>query len=379
MFNFLRRRQEISRTNPGFEETERRTPKLGYLLLLIMAVAGIIFGWMALDDLSRIPSRPTPLSYCSNRYGSYQRTFIQQSRLATRVYDYDYIYNSSTPCSFIDLEQKHNIPALIEKRAPFAAKLQELNAASSNFSNQILNARRQRENIERQYGLGLEEKQANVPQIFPTPAIQQQILALRSNEAALQKLLTPFETEKQPLVIKLKEIDGELTEAYKPVFAEYNRRLRFYEFKVFLLQFGLILPLFLLALWAYFKLHSKNSPYTIIFTAILAVIGILVLRIILFWFWGLFLERVLEILVEWWAKFKILRSLIFYCGMILSFLIFGGAVYYLQKKIFDPRRVAIRRFRAKQCPHCQTNLDLASLYCPNCGRPIKEKCKHCGK
>ncbi|OGL87384.1 hypothetical protein A3I40_03800 [Candidatus Uhrbacteria bacterium RIFCSPLOWO2_02_FULL_48_12] len=76
---------------------------------------------------------------------------------------------------------------------------------------------------------------------------------------------------------------------------------------------------------------------------------------------------------------EIIRSLVFYLGMILSFVLFGGAVYYLQKRIFDPRRVAIRRFRLKQCPRCQTNLDLAISFCPQCGHQIKERCASCGQ
>ena len=58
-------------------------------------------------------------------------------------------------------------------------------------------------------------------------------------------------------------------------------------------------------------------------------------------------------------------------------IIFGGAVFLLQRKVFDTRRVTIRRFRSKQCPQCQTSLDLAINFCPNCGYQVKALCESC--
>ena len=175
----------------------------------------------------------------------------------------------------------------------------------------------------------------------------------------------------------LKGIDNEIREAYKPVLEEYNKQLRWYDFMVFLLQFVFVLPFFWIVFALYLRQYRKNSPYAVIYLGILGVASILLLRVILMWFWGLFLQSVLETIFRWLAEFELLRSIVFYGGMLLSFAVFGGAVYYLQKKIFDPRRVMLRRFRARQCPHCQTDLNLSGLYCPNCGRQIRDKCPQC--
>lgn len=349
-FNFGGKTEEISREKPGFEETERRTPKAGVALLILMFIAGMYFGWFALDDLSRVPETSPALSHCGYRYqseNSYYPSTPIRSPIAEPYYDefgnskpYYYYGDSSRNCAFNDLEELHNIPELIKKRIVWEAKIALLSPELNALENQYKN-------------------------LYPiTPEIQNRILGLRAQR-------TEYEAE-------IKKVDEELKVAYKPVFAEHNKRLRWYEFKVFLIQFLFVLPLFFLVLRWYLKLLKKDSPYTIILMGILAVAGILLLRVILFWFWGLFLARIIEIFLQWMQKFQLIRSLVFYLGMVLSFLIFGGAVYYLQKKIFDPARVAIRRFRQKQCPNCQTNLDLSQNFCPQCAYQLKEKCTSCG-
>lgn len=381
-----KKKEQISRTNPGFEESERKTPITGVLLLLLMFIIGTLFGWRALDDLGRVPSRPPDLSTCAGRYIEYGNLYepsnVPEPRLLKPDWPQFYFYDDSSHCQYNDLEQKQNVPALItDKRLPGEKSLRELSDKYQNINNQYNQARQDRMDLEAQYGIGLQERQANLPkEIFPvTPAIQSNITDLRAEEERSRATVESYEAQRSKLQASLKAVDEEIKEAYKPVFAEHNRRLRVYEFKVFLLQFLLIVPLFLLLFWAYARQARKNSPYAIIITAMLGVVGLLLARVILLWFWDLFLARVIETLWRWIQNFQILRSLVFYGGMVLSFALFGGAVYYLQKKIFDPRRLTLRRFRAKQCPHCQASLDLAGDFCPNCGQAVREKCSACGK
>ncbi|MDP3948065.1 MAG: zinc ribbon domain-containing protein [bacterium] len=389
MWPFKKKAEEISRTTPGFEEGERKTPKAGIVLLIIMFVAGIFFGWRALDDLSRVPGSPAVLSFCSYRYTDYGRAYparpVIESQLTKPIgesyYYPSYAYDDSSQCQWNDLEQKHGIPALINgKRVPLENETRVISQALNTTEGRLNVNRQNTQNVERQYGLGLQELQARIEKkIFPiTPDVQSRIASLINEEATLQTQLQQLNAEFERKVAQLATIDKEIGEAYRPVFAEQNSRLRWYEFKVFLLQFLLVVPLFFLILWGYLRALRKNSPYAVIFVAMLAVVGVLVLRVFLVWFWDLFLARIIEVLWQWIANFQIVRSIVFYIGMILSFVLFGGAVYYLQKKIFDLRRVTLRRFRAKQCPHCQTSLDLAGTHCPNCGAQIREKCAVCG-
>ena len=68
MLKFWKKKEEeISRENPGFEESEHQTPKARVVLLIVMFIAGLFFGWRALDDVGRIPSPPQALSACAYR------------------------------------------------------------------------------------------------------------------------------------------------------------------------------------------------------------------------------------------------------------------------------------------------------------------------
>lgn len=387
---FFKKKEEISRTTPGYEESERKTPLTGKILLLFMFAAGVIFGWLALDDLARLITEPPPLSSCAYNYESgfftgseFRLSGIYSPRRYLGVYSEPYRYGYNSPvegCDFSKLEKDYNIPVLYEPRKPLEKERNDLQLNLNSITSQLYNVRDSLRSSTGEYSVGLEEKQAGVSQpLFPTGQSGQNIVSLREQEQDLLRQKSELDGKIAALDAKIKEVDDKLREAYKSVFEEQNRRLRWYEFKIFLIQLLFTLPLFWLVFAAYLRLHRKNSPYTVIFTAMVAVGSILLLRVILFWFWGLFLARVLEVLIEWFAKYEIIRTLLFYFGMLLSFLVFGGAVYWLQKKIFDPRRVTIRRFRAKQCPHCQTNLDLSVFYCPNCGSQLKSKCEKCGQ
>ncbi|HBT74900.1 TPA: hypothetical protein DEB29_02755 [Candidatus Wolfebacteria bacterium] len=387
MFNLFKKNQEeISRTTPGYEETERRTPKTGIILLILMFIAGIYFGLYAMDDLSNIPDRPKALSSCSYRYQTNTAGERPYENKLPTYYEEDLVrslaYEDSNNCAIrlSPLEEAGGVAALYQRRITIEQQIDPVVTEYIQLDNNLQSIRSQIERATGEYGVGLQEKQAEIDKpIFPTTPSQQSIVQLRQREAPLVSRLNQLRMQVDAFRPEFDAIDKDLTTAYKPVFKAHERAMRWYEFKVFLLQFLLIIPFFFLALRKYLELHRKNSPYTVIITTIVAVLGLLLLKTVLFWFWGLFLAEILRVLIEWFGKYNILRSLLFYFGMFLSFAIFGGAVYFLQKKIFDPRRVIIRRFRAKECPQCQTNLDLAAMYCPNCGAHTRAVCAHCGK
>ncbi|EKD24293.1 MAG: hypothetical protein ACD_81C00062G0013 [uncultured bacterium] len=387
MFNLFKKNPEtISRTTPGFEEAERRTPTVGIILLILMFIAGIYFGLFAMSDIANIPDRPASLSSCSYKYqtDTTGRT-IYDAKYPT-YYEEDVInslaYENSKNCAvqLSPLEDTAGVSALFTKRIAIEAKIDPIASEYVDLQQQVNKIQSQIQRATGEYGVGLQEKEAGITEpVFPTAPSQQSIVELRKQEAPMLARMSVLKGQVDALKPSLDAVDAELVTAYKPVFKAFERAMRWYEFKVFLLQFLLLIPFFFLALRKYLELHRKNSPYTVILTTIVAVLGLLLLKTILFWFWGLFLEEILRVLVVWFGKYNIFRSLLFYFGMFFSFAIFGGAVYFLQKKIFDPRRVTIRRFRSKECPQCQTNLDLSAEYCPNCGAHIRTTCAHCSK
>ena len=115
MFGLLNnKKEEISRTNPGYEERERRTTFTGIILLLVMFVAGLFFGWRAVSDLERVPKAPPPLSYCSGEFKDGDDFY----RRAVPSYEEDYYYdyrsygNSEGNCTFNQVEESCGMPAV---------------------------------------------------------------------------------------------------------------------------------------------------------------------------------------------------------------------------------------------------------------------------
>ncbi len=374
----------ISRTEPGFEEGERKTPWTGTLLLIIMFIAGLVFGWRAVDDLASVPARPQDLLSCSAMYvpATYHGPLVPPSPMTEPVPPPGVAKDFSTPpeeaCPWSDLETQAGIPALETERQSI---LHALNEGESSLRDDYTRATQKAQSLEEQYNLHLQEMQAGAPTITPQALadLQTQVNDALNAQNQLSQQLDQKIASDQANSADLKDIESKIRAAYASVFATQEYRERIFEFKVFLLQIIFILPAFLIALWLYLRQLKKNSPYAIILTAIVGVTGVLVLRVLLAWFWDLFLAEVIQDIWRWIQNFELLRSLVFYLGMVLSFVIFGGAVYYLQKRIFDPRRVAIRRFRLNQCPRCQTTLDLASEYCPNCGHHVREQCPSCNQ
>ena len=387
MFNpFKKTTEEISRTTPGYEETERRTPITGIILLLLMFVAGLYFGIYAMRDVANIPNRPQSLSLCAYHYQKKGSTIAAPAYLGRyddMLEEYSFARNTSADCltRLSIFEKDGQIAPLLEQRTALEVQVRPAYLQlRDTVLPDLLEVQAQIGRVTGEYGVGLQEESMDIKSpVFPTADSRQSIPELRAQEGELLQWRGELEGQLNSVKGALKALDAQLTAAYTPVFKAHERALRWYEFQVFLLQFLLLVPFFFLALRKYLELHRKNSPYSVILTAIVAVFGILLLKAVLFWFWGLFLERILNVLIEWFSMYDLFRSLLFYVGMFLSFAIFGGAVYFLQKKIFDPRRVTIRRFRAKQCPQCQTNLDLSAEYCPNCGAHIRTTCEKCGK
>ncbi len=375
---------QISRIEPGYEEGERHTPWTGTVLLVIMFIAGLIFGWRAVDDLARVPARPQDLSSCSAPYvpDSYHGPLVPPSPISEPVVPRsvggNYPLNEAPPCQWSDLEVQAGIPALDDQRR---AILKRFAQDEVTLQQQYQSASDKAQSLEVQYNLHLQEVQANAPTISPQELsdLQKQVNDAVAAQTQLGQQLDQKVASDHANSAELKQVEDQLRAAYVNVFAQQESRERLYEFEVFLLQILFILPAFGIALWFYLKHLKKNSPYAIILTAIVGVVGVLLLRVLLAWFWDLFLAELIHDIWTWIQNFELLRSLVFYLGMVLSFVIFGGAVYYLQKRIFDPRRVAIRRFRQNQCPRCQTTLDLAAEYCPNCGHHVRQACPHCGQ
>ena len=383
MFSFFKKQNKAvveDHAHSELGDTEQRTPKAGYFLLLVMIIASLMFGWRALDDMSNVPSRPQILSHCANeflivdwedigRFIGYQYAepaYLEDgSPVLSKVGGPYYPRKENPQCAFSVLEVRYQIPTIYEKRYAIDLELQNRQLELQQTDNSIAD-------FERQYNLGLQEKIAEEQRrLYPIGAIQQQLEPLRKKKAELEIRIDHLRGE-------MRLLDEDLKARYVNLIPEFRNQWRWYEFKVFLLQVVFVVPFFLFVFFAYRRLLFRRSPYTIIFTALLFVASLFVLRIFVAWFWSLFLARVIQALWTFIQSVALLKSLVFYGGMVASILIFGGAVYLLQKHIFDPKRTALRALKHNKCPQCEFSLDISGEYCPNCGRRIKKKCSSCG-
>ena len=163
MFWLKKKLDDISHKTPGFEETgERKTPLTGVVLLVIMFIAGVFFGWNALDDVARLPTRPAELSYCGSRYRTYD-TQYQRTPIVSPVLRPPfekpafYNYDDSTTCVFNDFEKEYDVDDLIiTKRVPLEQELKSLYEKRQPAVNDLYSIQDKLRNVGGQYNLGLQ-------------------------------------------------------------------------------------------------------------------------------------------------------------------------------------------------------------------------------
>lgn len=382
---FFRKKEGEREEAIGFEPEEQKTPWLGRILLVILAVVLLYFGWVGLSDLGRIPDRPERLSRCSGlEFYKGRIEKIEAERYFNIQYtEYDYQTQSQklAVCVFSSYEVKSGVPdaykdaQLIwkEKNDIELTELQKLQTQLSEITAQI--SQKQRE-----YDLSLQEIQAGRPPVGKTSdQLRQELQSLRQQQQQTDQQLLAVNARIRLLEDQLKEKESILVQKLNQAIELYNKAWAGYKFWVFLLEMLFVLPFFAASLWFYFRLLRKNSPHTIILLPVVFVGAILVARSLILYFWASFLADLIEILLRLSGALVIFRVLLFYVGMLLAIVIFGGAVFLLQRKIFAPVRVRLRRLKSKKCPHCEAPMDFARNFCVACGSRLLEKCSSCGQ
>ncbi len=396
MFSFLKKNAESATAAKeiGYEERERKTPFAGYVLLIAMTIVSVWLGFIALDDLQSVPAKPQALSACAAPYTTYG--WQDAWRYGGPYYDYarEPVYSpesaypypikaggsmaASQTCVFSEIEKKRGVSAAFEKSKNIRDETAQLQSVISQKQTFLYQAQTTAAELRRQYELGLQEKGVQMPgRIYNPEQLQAQLGPIESRQIALNAEISDASVKMAALSAKLKPYNEELAGLYKAVVADWRTEWRWYELWVFLLQSLFVFPFFFIVLKTYFRLSAKNSPYTIIATFALITASVFALYIAVVYFWSLFLAVILEALWSIIKQIQILKSIITYVGMLLTIFLFGGAVYLLQKKIFNPARVALRHLRDKQCPFCRFSLDLSRNFCPHCGEQILEKCVKC--
>lgn len=361
----LEKRVYKNSQNSYEEISEKKTSKLGYILLIIMVIFVIGVGETIFSDLKRIPERPISPSYC-----------IQGS--VRHLENLTHLNCPNYNSGFNEVDKKFGLDTKFNNIKP---KLQEISSLNENIrSNErkIRNLENSIQRLSKDYDLSLQEKMAGENAIMDTFGIKNQITSSRSQISNLKSKINSLEGQRDTVISGISSVINSLEQSYEQAQDYYQTKKAWYKFKIFLLTLAFILPFFALSLYYYLRLKRKNSPYTIILTATTTAFSILFLQVIGIFLYDILPKEWLGRIFSFFWELPFLRYVIYYGSVILVIGLFGGIVYYIQKKVFDPVKVAIRRLKDKKCPGCSFVLDSHHNFCPDCGLQLKEKCENCG-
>jgi hypothetical protein len=347
-----------------FEDiSEKKTSKLGYILLILMVIFMIVVGQTIFSDLKKIPERPNHPAYCISSFNK-----------INYLTNLNYLPN----CYFSDIDKKFNLESKYNNIKSQLNSIVSFNKQIDENEREINLNERQIEQLNKQYDLSLQEKIANEQAIMDKVRIKDDITYLRAQNDSLNQKIATLTTQRDTVIKGISPQITDLNQLYNEALEYYKDKQAFYNLKVFLLKLLFILPFFILSLYFYFKLKRKDSPYTIIFTAILGASAILFLQIVLVFLYEILPKEWLKRIFKFFREIAFLRYVIYYGSVLLVIAIFGGIVYFIQKRVFDPVKVATRRLKDNKCPNCSFTLNVDHIFCPKCGQLLKDKCPNCG-
>lgn len=363
MFSFLKRPDSQDSSSLGYEEiSEKKTTKVGYLLLILMAVFIIGISQTVFSDLSDIPEYPIYPSSCAD--------FSTAKKITTR---------NVTNCVFKDIDKRFSIDTQFLAIQPILLQIASKNEAIDTHERSISSATSQISRKEREYELSLQEKMTDEQVLFSKDTIQTEIQQLRAQISSAQAQVSKLRSEQNSLYASINTQLTALKKSYQEALEYFQKVKAWYKLKVFALTLLYVVPFFLFSTRQYFKLKKKDSPYTIIFTALMGAFSILLLQVLWMFLYDIVLARWIKFAIELFSTVPFLRYILYYGGIIVTIAIFGGIVYVLQKKIFDPRKIALRRLKENKCPKCSFVIDRHDDHCASCGVKLKEVCEHCAQ
>jgi predicted RNA-binding Zn-ribbon protein involved in translation (DUF1610 family) len=349
----------------SYEEiSEKRTSKLGYILLIVMVTFVIGVGETIFSDLARIPEKPIAPSGCV-------MNSIHNPKNLTK---YSICQNS-----FNDVDRKFGLDEKYDGIKPQLQEIVLLNTGIESNKSEVRGLENSIQKLIKEYDLSLQEKMAGEKAIANKENIKNEITSTRAKASAIQEETKSLESKKSIFISQISDSIKSIEQSHKEATDYFLNKVAWLKFKVFLLTLVFVLPFFAFSVFFYFKLKRKNSPYTIILTATTTAFAILFLQVVGVFLYDILPKEWLERIFKFFMEVPFLRYVIYYGSVIIVIVIFGGIVYYIQKKVFSSAKIAIRRLKDKKCPKCSFSLDSQHTFCPNCGLQLKERCKHCGE
>jgi len=350
----------------SYEEiSEKKTSKLGYIFLIMMTFFIIIVGEAAFSDLAKLPQEPSYPSYC-----------IRDS-----VDNLELINSLSCPLkhNFNRLDKKFKLDKKIKKIQPQLQEIIRLNQNIEANEVQIEELEESVQALNREYNLSLQEKIANERVLIDKKQTKKQIVEAKARIKKLKNEIDLIRLERVSIISQITDSAEIIKSDYSRAKESYQDQEAWYKIKVFFLTLIFVLPFFVFSIYFYLKLKKRNSPYTIILTAITTAFSVLFFQVSIVFLYDILPRKWLGRIFKFFWELPFLHYIIYYCFVIFAIGIFGGIVYYIQSKVFSPLKVAVRRIKDRKCPKCSFPLDSNHTFCSNCGIKIYVKCENCGK
>lgn len=342
------------------EISEKKTSKLGYLVLAALFIFLITIGQTVFSDINGIPDRPNRPGFCVSLNNLESMSLIRA-------------------CPFNEVDRQFQLDIQYQNIKYYLSRIVAFNVDISHKQAQIRDNERKIDVLLQEYDISLQEIIANEEALVDKQHIKDQIISLRNYNENLNHELNQVALDRDSIIENIEPQIQELKKSHEDALKYYSTQVAFYKFKIFLLKLLFVLPFFAFSLRFYLRYKKKDSPYTIIITSIFFASTILFLQVVL-----VFLYQILP--MEWFARIfaflmssSILKYVVYYGSVILVIAILGGIVYYIQKKVYNPKSVAYRHLKENKCPNCGFNLALSDMFCPKCQRQIKTSCSNCKK
>ena len=207
--------------------------------------------------------------------------------------------------------------------------------------------------------------------------------AISSDKVQIEKVthkIARIETKisAHPQIKVLKVMISAEKEFRQKIVDDYKKFQKFYPLKELGWQSLFLLPLFIaFYIWSSRSVKKNNRIKTLISSHLLIIVSIpIILKVI---------EVVLDLIPRHFFKnlFNILKSLHIialwhYIVILLSVCIGLFAVYIIQKKLFNKKRIQLKRLMKGACYCCGKKLPMGATACPFCGTQQFEICSNCG-
>ncbi len=365
----------------AYEEiSEKKTTKIGYFLLILMALFIVGISQTVFGDLRSIPERPVTISSCAREFASVLNVQTNTNEYSGYGYDYGYYSNSSLQkgnCTFSTYENESGVSSSITSVEPLLKQYFAKSTEVSTLSNTIEQLKYKRSQAVSNYDISLQERQAQIEGAFDVGTEQNAVVTVDDEIALRQAQVIALTRERDALLAQIQTKVPTYEAQYDKALSLYNKAVNWYRLKVFGLTLLFIIPFFVLSMRYYFRFKKGNSPYTIIAGAIFVASSLLFLQVVGMFLYEIIPHALIQLIIDIFMQVAILRYVLYYGSVVLVILLFGGIVYVIQKRVYNSAVVAIRRLKDHKCPKCSFTLDNTMVFCPRCGYQVYASCEHC--